>query len=266
MDKKELQYRAGINEDFRLSTGNLTQAIIGPGGVAWEMDGKPPAPSEIEEMQVRAGIVTELDAFQKRQAAMAKSADKFLKDKGSTLTRHAGPFSRAGKGVNPYDPGKSELGKMAMALNQIYGQAVLNQRQLSDEDMQRMREIIMDLAALDTEVGKRGRMKVRLNQSIDECMEMAHALLTEAIKVRKLDKFENQVVSLAMKIIDEKIDPVDAAMDLLDAVNEKIESEDLQERAGMPTRGDAVEQAAGFLALYFNHDTVRTIMERAQVS
>jgi hypothetical protein len=49
----------------------------------------------------------------------------------------------------------------------------------------------------------------------------------------KLDKFENNITGIALKLLDEKIDPQDAAMDILDAVNERSVNESLLHRAGM---------------------------------
>lgn len=50
--------------------------------------------------------------------------------------------------------------------------------------------------------------------------------------MRKLTKFEDDITSIALRLVKEKIDPQDAGMDILDLVNDEIEVETIRERAG----------------------------------
>jgi hypothetical protein len=49
---------------------------------------------------------------------------------------------------------------------------------------------------------------------------------------RKLSKFEDDITSIALRLVKEKIDPQDAGMDILDLVNDELEVETIRERAG----------------------------------
>lgn len=51
-------------------------------------------------------------------------------------------------------------------------------------------------------------------------------------KTRALSKFEDDITSIALKLVKEKIDPQDAGMDILDLVNDELEVEMIRERAG----------------------------------
>ncbi len=51
-------------------------------------------------------------------------------------------------------------------------------------------------------------------------------------KTRVLSKFEDDITSIALKLVKEKIDPQDAGMDILDLVNDELEVEMIRERAG----------------------------------
>jgi len=75
MDKKELQKRAGIiNEDYSLHSRGVTAFCV-KDGLNWEMDGVPPAPSDIERAQARSGHIESEIADIKRLAGIREDGD-----------------------------------------------------------------------------------------------------------------------------------------------------------------------------------------------
>ncbi len=77
---------------------------------------------------------------------------------------------------------------------------------------------------------------------------------------RKLSKFEDDITSIALNLVKEKIDPQNAGMDILDLVNDELEIETIRERAGYEAN-DPWMQAFMVLKRMLPNATFETLYE-----
>jgi len=77
---------------------------------------------------------------------------------------------------------------------------------------------------------------------------------------RKLTRFEDDITSIALRLVKEKIDPQDAGMDILDLVNDELEIETIRERAGYE-KTDLWMQAFMVLKRMLPNATFETLYE-----
>lgn len=81
---------------------------------------------------------------------------------------------------------------------------------------------------------------------------------------RKLDKFENMIVDIALRLIDEKdeMDPATAGMDILDAINANIMTESIRRNAG--TWYDPMKRALDILENELPEDILASVRDRLE--
>ena len=100
------------------------------------------------------------------------------------------------------------------------------------------------------------------DSEVREILDRAGIAAEGALKVRQLDKFENTVVDIALRLVDEDddLDPAMAGMDILDAVNDKMMTESWSRRAG--TWYDPYQRALELLQENMDEDAFQDMRAR----